>query len=64
MTWTRTKPIRPGWYWFAYRPKTTEPVLLKIHHAPGYAPTLWVNGLVPLSLYRGWWGSRAVRPPR
>lgn len=62
MTWTRTKPTRSGWYW--YKQRRVEPVLLKIFPAPGYDAKLWVNGLVPLSLYRGWWGSRAVRPPR
>ena len=54
MTWTRKRPVVPGWYW--YKQQNVEPIVLRLSQARGsHGRKLCVEGVLMTSVYRGYW---------
>lgn len=60
MTWTKKRPTRSGWYW--YKQANVEPQIMRLYPAPGYDNKLVVEGVLPLSSYRGYWAGPVEQP--
>ncbi len=58
VTWTRTRPDRPGWWWYRHSDGTHDIMKVWVHDAE------WVAGGFRLDGYAGLWSSTPIPEPQ